>query len=101
MENTNEIANANNEGKAEENKYNLPAVKAMNYAQIKELRKKNLDPAISGSTTEINSGMVDFILENVYPESSQEFNGIPYYILLKLVKDTYKMTVGGPEAIKN
>ena len=81
-----------------ENEYKLPEIKAMTYGQIKEMRKKNLDP-VTAEIAPNNTKLVDYILETIYSDFESE--KVPYYRLVKLAMDTYNMTYGGPDAIKN
>ena len=83
-----------------ENKYNLPEIKAMTYAQIKAMRKKNMDVNLSGADgIGTTADLVDYIMETIYPDF--EACDVPYHVIVKFAMNTFNMTYGGPEAIKN
>ena len=82
------------------NEYNLPEIKAMTYAQIKAMRKKNMDVNLNGSDGIGNTAdLVDYIMETIYPDF--DACDVPYHVIVKFAMNTFNMTYGGPEAIKN
>lgn len=83
-----------------ENEYNLPEIKSMTYAQIKAMRKKNMDMTVNGADG-INSTaeLVDYIMETIYPDFDAA--NVPYHVIVKFAMNTFNMTYGGPEAVKN
>lgn len=82
----------------------LPKAKALTKKQFKELRIAGLDPSTSDAEGEkaiarISLDMVDWICDNVYPDT--DFDETPFNECLKLAQETYRLTVGSAEAAGN
>ena len=77
-------------------------LREMNRKQMKELRKAGFDLALFGNETDgvKTAGMVDWILDNIYSDV-KDLDERPYHELVKMAGDTYKLSYGGTEAIKN
>lgn len=74
-------------------------IRVMSYKQIKALRKAGLDPAYFGVDGAKSSEMVDYILENIYPE--YDFDSCGYDEIFELGMATYRRCFGAPEETKN
>lgn len=74
-------------------------IKKLTLAQIRELRKLGLDPALNTMTATKNAEMIDWILDNVYKGEVAE--DMPYDECVELALDTYKRAYGREDAIKN
>jgi len=86
----------NNIGVAEEQEI---TVRSMDRNQVKALRKAGLDPAFVVLDAKKTAELIDWVLDNVYPDIN--FAGIPYYKGNILAMDTYRFTMNGPEEVKN
>lgn len=79
--------------------------RVMTRQEINGLREAGLDPTMRSDAAEremskISVEMIDYILDNIYPEHN--FDNEPYNECAKLAADTYLMTMGRKdEIIKN
>ena len=81
-----------------------PPVRPLTRAEMKELRKQGLDPAIleiSSRTVaaQKTAELVDWILETVYPDLN--FDALPYPQTVAIAMSVYKATYGTEEEEKN
>ena len=84
----------------ENKKEYITELKSMNRKQMKALRKAELDPSFTKMDNQKTAELVDFILDTVYA-GVEEIETAPYFRLLELAMDTYKLSMGGAEAVKN
>ena len=70
----------------------VPQARPLTRGEVKKLREANLDPAFHEDdlTMKVNAEMVDWILENIYPDFN--FDNNPYSSCLKLATDVYQLT---------
>ena len=82
----------------EENKTEI-ALRDMNRKHIKALRAAGLDPAFVEINAQVTADLVDWIIDNIYPDLN--LDDMPYYEVMQLAMNTYTRAVKGPEVIKN
>lgn len=98
------------QAKAEGSRSALPQARSMTRRERKAFLAAGADPGVFRRTgdsetdnpalIELNEKMVDWILENIYPDYN--FDDTPNGDCIKLAQDTYALTMGvKPEALKN
>ena len=77
-------------------------VREMNRKQMKELRKAGFDLSLFGKDVdgEKTTGMIEWILDNIYSDI-KDLDDRPYHELVQLAGKTFRLSYGGPDAIKN
>ena len=78
-------------------------VRAMPRKQVKAFRNAGLDPAINPDalTSAKIIEMVDYIIDTVYGDISDQTENLEFFQLRDLAMDTYMRASIGPESIKN
>lgn len=76
-------------------------VRSLTVKEVRELRKAGCDPAFADKedTAAATTGMVDWILDNVYGD--QITDDMPYSEAFRVATDTYAMTYGREAEVKN
>ena len=78
----------------------LPQARRMTRREMRALRDAGFDPALNDAMagenpvdiSRVSSGMVDHILDNIYPDF--DFDDVPYDACLKLASETYGLSMG-------
>jgi len=103
----------NNETKAPEVKeeekpkvksYHPIEVRPMVRSQVRAFRSSGFDPALNPEVENDPSKviqMIDYVIDNVYGDLSEQTEKLEFYQLRDLATDTYIRVNRGPEAIKN
>ena len=79
---------------------NIP-IRSLTVKEMRELRKAGYDPAFADKEDSAiaTTGMVDWILDNVYGE--QITDDMPYSDAFRIATDTYALTYGREAEVKN
>lgn len=85
---------------ADEKKHTIP-IRSLTVKEMRELRKAGYDPAFADKEDSAiaTTGMVDWILDNVYGE--QITDDMPYSEAFRIATDTYALTYGRETEVKN
>ena len=85
---------------ADEKKHIIP-IRSLTVKEMRELRKAGYDPAFADKEDSAiaTTGMVDWILDNVYGE--QITDDMPYSDAFRIATDTYALTYGKETEVKN
>ena len=76
-------------------------IRSLTVKEMRELRKAGYDPAFADKEDSAiaTTGMVDWILDNVYGE--QITDDMPYSEAFRIATDTYALTYGRETEVKN
>ena len=85
---------------ADEKKHIIP-IRSLTVKEMRELRKAGYDPAFADKedSAAATTGMVDWILDNVYGDQITE--DMPYSEAFRVATDTYALTYGKETEVKN